>query len=114
MDLSVFSSFSYHERLASFCITKFSREKDNITLRTILYVQSVAAFHLFLIQNFHFQKFSKNHTMSDEVEKKLFGKLVDNVRLSSDENALGKVLEILHREKEISSVFKHINSEALT
>jgi hypothetical protein len=50
--------------------------------------------------------------MSDEVEK-LFGKLVDNVRLSSDENALGKVLEILHREKEISSVFKHINRSAL-
>ena len=45
--------------------------------------------------------------------EKLFGKLVDNVRLSSDENALGKVLEILHREKEISSVFKHINRSAL-
>jgi hypothetical protein len=49
--------------------------------------------------------------MSEEVEK-LFGKLVDNVRLSSDENALGKVLEILHREKEIASVFKHVDRSA--
>ena len=49
---------------------------------------------------------------SNEEVSDLFGKLVNNIRLSSDENALGKVLEILHKEDKIESVFKHIHRSA--